>query len=125
MKDNILCFYCVFVSPLGRTSSFITQSDTVHPGATTLQLYCYYYRVGGTSLHLVLGHSVGRAVATSEAVGGGYGRPERFAPHLHVWPCGHHRVTQNCQLKQNNQTLQSLTPLARSNLNEILKLMRV
>ena len=83
------------------------------------------YRVGGTSLHLVLGNSVGRAVATSEAVGGGYGRPERFAGHLHVWPCGHHGGTQSWELKLNNQTLQSLTRLARSNLNEILKLMGV
>ena len=64
------------------------------PNPPPLHLY-YYYRVGGTSLHLVLGDSVGRAVATSEAVGGGDGRPQRFAAHLHVGPCGHHGS--NCE----------------------------
>ena len=85
MKDNILCFYCVFVSHLAG-----------HHNLSQFTSYSLYdYRVGRTSLHLVLGNSVGRAVATSEAVGGGDGRPQRFAPHLHVGPCGHHGS--NCE----------------------------
>ena len=73
MKDNILCFI-VF---LCRTWLVII---IYHSSPNT-------YRVGGTSLHLVLGNSVGGAVAPSEAVGGGDGWAQGFAAHLHVWPC--------------------------------------
>ena len=87
MKDNILCFYCVFVSHLAghhNLSQFTTTTTHQHWASFTTQ---YPHRVGRTSLHLVLGNSVGGAVAPGEAVGGGDGWPQRFAAHLHVWPC--------------------------------------
>ena len=81
-------FYCVFVSHSAGHHNLSQPQLTAH--SVLGWLYCSPYRVGWTSLHLMLGHSVGRAVATCEAVGGGDGRPEGLAGHLHVWPGGHH-----------------------------------
>ena len=60
------------------------------PWPVIIIYHCNIYRVSGAPLHLVLGDPVGGAVSPSEAVGGGDGRPEGLAGHLHVWPGGHH-----------------------------------